>query len=184
MSVIPLLWTSVFAQEEIKIPQVPFAYTIDLLLPDFSVQEKSAKEEINNNITTDTVYEQWTILASLVDPRSEWFATFPGGSCTEYVARQRPELFINEDGSRRITGNAEDRLRNAQRLWLETGKKPKQGAIAVFYEGRWGRQHGHVAYVEQIQSNGMIIVSEMNYDSEYIITYRVIPEKLAAGYIY
>lgn len=137
-----------------------------------------------NTSTTDTLYEVGTVLASFVDARSDWFSGFWAGSCTEYVARQRPELFVYEDGSRRMTGNAEDRLSNAKTHWFETGKTAKQGAIAVYYEGQGGRKYGHVAYVEHVQNNGNIIVSEMNYKQDYIVTWRVVKANRAAGYIY
>lgn len=183
-----LLWsTTVFASEisfwrdyELN---TPFLNTIDFsTLLNNSISLQTLEPSILP--TTTTTYEQGTLLAEYVDPRSDGFSSFPWGSCTEYVARQRPELFINEDGTRRMTGNAEDWLRNAQRLWLEIGSIPQKWSIAVYYEGRWGRQYGHVAYVQEIQSNGMIIVSEMNYEQEYVVTYRVVPANLAAGYIY
>ena len=90
--------------------QTPFQYDISTLLKQISHN----KEE--KNIRFDTVYEIGNIIKSFVDSRSDGFSGFPAGSCTEYIARQRPELFVNSNGSRRMTGNAEDRLRNAQRL--------------------------------------------------------------------
>jgi len=112
------------------------------------------------------------------------FASFLEWSCTDYAAKQRPDLFLNTDGSRRITGNAEDWLNNAQKLGITTGSTPKKWAIAVYYTGKWAREYGHAAYIEDIQPNGVIVVSEMNYEEEYVVTIRAIDADLAAGYIY
>lgn len=137
-----------------------------------------------NILAPRPLYPQGKILAEYVDPRSRNFAGFPAGSCTEYIARQRPHLFINADGSRHLRGNAQDWLLNAQKLGIPTGKTPQKGAIAVYREGHGGRAFGHVAYVEDIQSDGTLIISEMNYEYPYTITYRVVSAKTAAGYIY
>jgi hypothetical protein len=153
---------------------IPFKHTISF------VDEKSW----DSDATTDSTYTVWTLLAEYVYPRSDGFASFLEWSCTEYVARQKPKLFLNENGSRRLTGNAEDRLHNAKALWMETGTLPKKWSIAVYYNGRWWRAYGHVAYVEEVQSNGVIIVSEMNYTEDYVVTLRAVDASLAAGYIY
>ena len=168
----PLYSQNLFFQEF----QVPFVYDSKPLFVQNTTQE--------SDTTTDTSYEVGTILKSFVDPRSDGFSGFLWGSCTEYIARQRPELFVNQDGSRRMSGNAEDWLRNAQRLWLETSSKPQVGAIAVYKEWKWAREYGHVAYVEEIQDDGTLIVSEMNYEEDYIVTWRVVDSKLALWYIY
>ena len=169
-----LTGTSLYAQSLIF--KIPFTYTINAPV----VPQSKVKTKIMNHM----VYSPWVIIKSLVDTRSNGFSGFPAGSCTEYIARQRPELFVNPDGSRRMTGNAEDRLRNAQRIWFATWQDPKLWSIAVYYEGKWARKYGHVAYVERIQKDGTLIVSEMNYNQEYIVTWRVVKANLAAGYIY
>lgn len=171
---------SILSQDNI-INTVPYKYTISFLATTNSEQFSS---DDSNNVTTDTTYKAGTLLAEYVYPRSNGFASFLEWSCTEYVAKQRPDLFLNDDGSRRITGNAEDRLHNAKRLWIELWSTPKKWSIAVYYNGHWGRQYGHVAYVEEVQSNGVIIVSEMNYKEEYIVTLRAVDSQRAAWYIY
>lgn len=170
--------TAIFAQHLQQWFLIFSVYSIPFLIQQSQLKSNQKVQ------TTNTHFSQGTVLASFVDPRSFGFSGFPWGSCTEYVARQRPDLFVYQDGTRRLTGNAQDRLRNAQRLWLETGKFPQQGAIAVYYEWRGWRQYGHVAYVEHIQNNDTIIVSEMNYQQDHVVTYRVIDADLAAGYIY
>lgn len=163
-----------FSQDFISEMKIPYTYTISFVSDDKS----------ENTVTTDTLYQAKTLLAEYVYPRADGFAYFEQWSCTDYVARQRPDLFLDSDGNRRLTGNAEDRLRNAKSLWMETGTLPKKWSIAVYYNGRWWRMYGHVAYVEEVQSNGVIIVSEMNYTEDYVVTLRAVDANLAAGYIY
>lgn len=181
------LWWYSFAQSGITLQDglmqmIPFQYTISFL-PNDTLSKDSVIED-KEIITTDTLYSAGTLITSYVYPRADGFAFFEKWSCTDYIARQRPDLFLNSDGSRRITGNAEDRLYNAKKLWLKTWANPQKWSIAVYYEWRWWREYWHVAYVEQVQSNGVIIVSEMNYTDDYVVSIRAVDSKLAAGYIY
>lgn len=142
------------------------------------------KYDEQNKEIADTVYAVGTVIARYVDPRSNDRLGFPAGACTEYIARQKPHLFKNPDNTRRLKGNAEDRLLNAQRLGIETGKEPRVWAIAVYQEGNGARRYGHVAYVEKIQTDGTLVISEMNYREPYVVTHRVVRPTQAAGYIY
>ena len=62
--------------------------------------------------------------------------------------------------------NAEDWIETAQKNGFKTGMTPKLGAVAVF---RAGKTHngsdgaGHVVVVEEIKSNGDIVVSQSAY---------------------
>ena len=125
-----------------------------------------------------------TILAAYIDPRADTFAWFHAGSCTVYIAKRKPELFFYPDGSRRLKGNAEDWLVNAQKLDLKTWSEPKLGAIAVYYPWQGAWEYGHVGFVEDIQNDGTIIISEMDYETEHMVTHRVVRGDLAAWYIY
>lgn len=59
-----------------------------------------------------------------------------------------------------IKGNAGDWFKNAQSLGLQTGQKPKLGAIAV-----WSAHNnaGHVAIVEEMGSDTVIVTSESGW---------------------
>ncbi|AKH32577.1 hypothetical protein XF24_00216 [candidate division SR1 bacterium Aalborg_AAW-1] len=108
---------------------------------------------------------------------------FAPGYCTSYVASQRPDLFLGK-GENRITGDAKDWLLNAQNAGIDTGIVPQIGAIAVFKPGKGAGSLGHVAIVEYVGDNGLIIVKDMNFQGKNIVTTRVISSDLAAGYIY
>jgi surface antigen len=113
-----------------------------------------------------------------------WYLWFDKGSCTDYASSRRPELFMKK-GKRLITGNAKERLWKAQKMWISTSNIPKKWSIAVY--SPWADdagEYGHVAYVEEVWANGVIVVSDMNYKGEYILTRRTVKADVADWYIY
>ena len=80
--------------------------------------------------------------------------------------------------------NAEDWLETAQKNGFKTGMTPKLGAVAVF---RAGTTHngsdgaGHVAVVEEIKSNGDIVVSQSAYGGTEFYLSTITK---ASGYMY
>lgn len=144
------------------------------------VRNRSIPSSTNNNIS----YPIWTILASYVDPRSKDFSGFSAGTCTVYIAQKIPELFLYPNWSRRLHGNAADRLHNAKKLWIPISSEPKIWSVAVFAPNIGASQYGHVALVEYIQPNGTIIISEMNFSQQYVVSYRVIDPKQVQWYLY
>lgn len=129
----------------------------------------------SNNHTTISTY--WYQL---------WYAKFAKGTCTDYAASRRKDLFPSRSGKDRIFwGNAIAWLYNAKRAGIPTSKSPTPWAIAVFGPGRWASSsYGHVAIVEKVLDNGKIVVSDMNYIGRNRITTRIISRSLALGYIH
>ena len=76
--------------------------------------------------------------------------TYDWGNCTWYVASRRnvPSNW----------GNAKNWFAGAQAAGWATGYSPRAGAIGVSFNG-WA---GHVVYVESVNNDGSINVSEMN----------------------
>ncbi|MDP2824595.1 MAG: carboxypeptidase regulatory-like domain-containing protein [Sulfuritalea sp.] len=78
-----------------------------------------------------------------------------GGQCTAFAWGRAYE----------ITGKRMDRVGNAKTWWDETkyptGQTPRRGAIAV-WQGDTFNPNGHVAIVEDVKSNGIIIINEAN----------------------
>jgi surface antigen len=74
------------------------------------------------------------------------------GYCTWYVKNRRPDI-----GN--YWGNANQWLYSAQAEGYATGGAPRAGAIGVSSEG----YYGHVVYVESVNSDGSVNISEMNY---------------------
>lgn len=75
--------------------------------------------------------------------------TYDYQSCTWHVKEMRPDIPNN-------WGNATDWMYNAQAQGWPTGSEPRAGAI--------GWRYGHVVYVEAVNPDGTILISERNYD--------------------
>lgn len=86
--------------------------------------------------------------------------TYSPGYCTYYAKQKRPDLPNN-------LGNAATWVSRAQAQGIPTGSVPRVGAI--------GQKGNHVVYVEKINSNGTIVISEMNWSGLWNITTRTVP---------
>lgn len=74
------------------------------------------------------------------------------GFCTWYVKNRRPDLPNN-------LGNANTWYYMAQNYGIPTGTTPLAGAVGTTTSGGLG----HVVYVESVNTDGSINISEMNY---------------------
>lgn len=87
-------------------------------------------------------------------------------NCVGYAYGRCLENGSREDTRVLPTCNAEDWLSVARGNGLQTGNTPKLGAVIVWQSGRlWnsGDGCGHVGVVEEIYSDGSILVSQSNY---------------------
>jgi surface antigen len=75
--------------------------------------------------------------------------TYYQGQCTWYVKNRRPDL------PNRL-GNGGQWVANAAAQGFATGSTPRAGAV--------GEQPGHVVYVESVNGDGTVNISEMNYN--------------------
>lgn len=91
---------------------------------------------------------------------------YGAGQCTQWAWYKRQDL----PGQ---LGNANAWARNAAAYGYRVDRTPAAGAIFQTGSG-W---YGHVGYVEAVNADGSIIVSEMNYG----IPYRVIRSTIPAG---
>lgn len=94
--------------------------------------------------------------------------TYAPGYCTWYAKSRRPDL------PNRM-GNAISWTSSAAANGYSTGSVPRAGAI--------GQQGNHVVYVEGVNSDGSVTVSEMNYRGLYVISSRTVPAETFT-YIY
>lgn len=85
--------------------------------------------------------------------------TYVPGYCTWYAKSRRPDL------PNRM-GNAISWVASAAAQGFATGSAPRAGAI--------GQQGNHVVYVESVNGDGTVTVSEMNYAGLYIISSRTV----------
>ncbi len=83
--------------------------------------------------------------------------TYARGYCTWYAKSRRPDL-PNQ------LGNAATWVSRAAAMGIPTGSTPRAGAI--------GQQGNHVVYVESVNGDGTITVSEMNYAGFGVVSSR------------
>lgn len=81
------------------------------------------------------------------------------GYCTWYVKNRRPDLPNN-------LGNANTWVMRALSQGLSTGSSPRVGAV--------GQQGMHVVVVDRVNSDGTVLVSEMNYQGFNVISSRTV----------
>lgn len=87
--------------------------------------------------------------------------TYAWGYCTWHVKNKRPDL---PNG----LGNGGQWVANAAKRGLATGTVPRAGAV--------GEQPGHVVYIESVNANGTVNISEMNYNGGFgIVNKRTVP---------
>lgn len=87
--------------------------------------------------------------------------TYAPGNCTWYVKSRRPDLPNN-------LGNANTWYTIAAEDGFSVGSQPKKGAVGTTTRGSLG----HVVYVEGLNSDGTITISEMNYSGLYSVRTR------------
>ncbi len=100
------------------------------------------------------------------------------GQCTWHVFNRRAET-----GQPISTywWNADHWAANAQADGYTVNNTPQAGSIMQNYEG----PIGHVAYVEQVNGDGSILISEMNFNTPPgVVDYRTIPASMASSYNY
>lgn len=94
--------------------------------------------------------------------------TYSPGYCTWYAKQRRPDLPNN-------LGNAITWVAKARAQGIPIGSTPRAGAI--------GQQGNHVVYVEAVNANGTVLISEMNYKGYNVVSSRTAPAS-AFQYIY
>lgn len=127
-------------------------------------------------------YKVWDVITSRKKIYSDtlWFVS---GNCTVYVAHKRPDIFLWK-GKNLLNWDAYTRFDQAKRQWLTVGKEPQVWAIAIFRPGRGALSLWHVAIVEYIGDDWLIVISDMNFKQKHVITERIVPSDLAVWYIY
>lgn len=93
------------------------------------------------------------------------------GYCTWYVKNRRGASLPNG------LGNANTWYARAAGSGLAVGRVPKAGAVGATTSGRWG----HVVYVESVNKDGSVNISEMNYKGFGVQSSRTAP---ASEFVY
>lgn len=85
--------------------------------------------------------------------------TYAPGYCTWYAKNRRPDL-PNQ------MGNASSWVASAAARGFATGSAPQAGAI--------GQQGNHVVYIESVNGDGTVTVSEMNWRGLFVVSSRTV----------
>ena len=98
---------------------------------------------------------------------------YGAGQCTQWAWSKRPDLPSS-------LGNANAWARNAAAAGYLVDRTPAAGAIFQTSSG-W---YGHVGYVEAVNSDGSIVVSEMNYGIPFRAIRATIPASAVGNFNY
>ena len=98
---------------------------------------------------------------------------YGAGQCTQWAWSKRPDLPSN-------LGNANSWARNAAAAGFVVNQTPAAGAVFQTNSG-W---YGHVGYVEAVNSDGSIVISEMNYGIPYRAIRSTVPASAVGNFNY
>lgn len=115
---------------------------------------RPASQSQSTSETLDTTNQSRTAMGSTAGN------TYSYGYCTWYVKNRRPDLPNN-------LGNADTWVARAAAQGLATGSRPAKGAV--------GQRGMHVVYVESVNGDGTVTVSEMNHVGWNVESKRTVP---------
>ena len=105
---------------------------------------------------------------------------YPGGWCTTWADTMRPDI-SGEGEDFHSLGDAKYWASSAQARGFQVDREPSAGAIFQTGYGTWG----HVGYVESVNPDGSIVVTEMNYSGGlYSLTRSTIPANYVSTFYY
>lgn len=102
------------------------------------------------------------------------------GQCTYYVFNRMAQVGTPIGHS--MMGNANEWSSYARSYGYSVSRTPSAGTAMVFQSGIGGSHptYGHVAFVESVNADGSVYISEMNFVGLNVISYRTIPASVAA----
>lgn len=120
---------------------------------------------------------------AFVAPDPTFVAALNGGyfgQCTYYVYNRFAQLGAPIRTS--VLGNAAEWPANASAAGYSVSSTPRAGTAIVFQYGVGGAHpvYGHVGFVERVNADGSVFISEMNVQGVNVISTRTIPASVAA----
>jgi hypothetical protein len=114
---------------------------------------------------------------------------FQNGECTDWAAYKRPDVLqaivvhtvetelAAGDNNEILSGlDAQDWASQARAAGMRVGQKPAAHALMVFQPGVLNAgDEGHIAYVERVERNGKLRISEMHAPNLFQVSYRTLP---------
>ncbi|UXV35027.1 amidase domain-containing protein [Staphylococcus sp. IVB6181] len=108
---------------------------------------------------------------------------YPHGQCTWYVYNRMAQFNQSISGD---LGDARNWNNRAERKGYHVSDAPKAHSAVVFEAGQQGADgiYGHVAFVEKVNPDGSIVISESNVQGLGVISYRTIDAQDASELSY
>ena len=119
-------------------------------------------------------------LTTAIDTTGYITSTYPWGQCTWYVFNRGKQVGVNFDP---FMGNGGQWM---NKPGFTTTHTPTEHSALSFSPGQAGADpiYGHVSFVEQVKSDGSILVSECNVKGLGIISYRTFDAETAKQFTY
>lgn len=132
--------------------------------------------------TTPTVTSYVSGSGNFPAPSPSFIARNNGGypgQCTWYIYNRLAQLGVNIPY--RVMGNGGQWGAYARSYGYSVSSTPKAGRVVSFQGGEAGSSsYGHVAFVETVNADGSIVVSEMNVRGPFVISTRTLSSSVAA----
>jgi surface antigen len=132
----------------------------DLPKPPVEKKPGAKRERKSDAVATKPAKRQRAAASRSISYGSTAGNTYTPGYCTWYAKNKRPDLPNN-------LGNADTWVSRARAQGIPTGSAPRVGAI--------GQRGMHVVYVERVNSDGTVYISEMNRRGLYVVSTRTVP---------
>jgi surface antigen len=141
----------------------------DIISPGEIIIIPSAEEELSPRDLPEPIVQEPILDETKSNPAQTKKSSAPisvagnkyvAGYCTWYVKNRRPDLPNN-------LGNAISWVSRAAAQGLATGSTPRVGAA--------GQQGNHVVYVESVNGDGTVTISDMNFSGWNVVTTRTVP---------
>lgn len=168
-----------FAQEEAERARYAASQGVSVTTP-----SRTTSSAVSSSATAATPTATTTSSAAYVAggggfpaPNPSYVAALNGGypgQCTWYVYNRLAQLGAPIPYS--MMGNGGEWGSYARSYGYSVTNTPKAGTAVSFQGGEAGinTYYGHVAFVEEVYADGSILVSEMNFRGEFVLSTRVI----------
>ena len=119
-------------------------------------------------------------LTKAIDTNGYITSTYPWGECTWYVFNRGKQVGVNFDP---FMGNGGQWM---NKPGFTTTHTPTEHSALSFSPGQAGANpiYGHIAFVEQVKSDGSILISECNVKGLGVISYRTFDAQTAKQFTY
>ncbi|WP_248678557.1 CHAP domain-containing protein [Streptococcus henryi] len=153
------------------------AYSHNLLVHRYGITAGQSRD--GGGVTASGVPDGYSLVKT-IDTSGYTATSYPWGQCTWFVYNRAKEFGISYD---MYMGNGGD-WRN--KAGYQTTHTPTEHSAISFAPGQANSDptYGHVVFVEQVKSDGSILVSESNALGLGVISYRVFDAETAKQFTY